>query len=103
MTYPIIPPTKVKVTPSRRNYKRIELRAAPKARRTPISLVRSEAEIYIIFITPTPAINNDFPATQKINKVIVPNNWLIHHPLTQQYRKLFIPQSLSSSLFLLSV
>ena len=38
-------------------------------RRIPISLIRSETEMYIIFITPTPAITSEMAAIAEINKV----------------------------------
>lgn len=45
-----------------RNCSKIFLGLAPIDRRIPISCVRSDTEIYIIFITPIPAIKIEIPA-----------------------------------------
>ena len=53
---PIAPPANVIATPSSRNWTRMCRRRAPRALRTPISLVRSCTETSMMFITPTPPI-----------------------------------------------
>lgn len=59
---PIIPPSNVKNIASNRNCSKICLGLAPIDRRIPISCVRFDTEIYIIFITPIPAIKREIPA-----------------------------------------
>ena len=51
---PIMPPSRVRVAASTRNWNMISPRVAPRAFRTPISRVRSVTEIIMIAITPTP-------------------------------------------------
>ena len=66
---PIIPPSPVSITASRRNCVRMFLYVAPSAFLSPISFVRSVTETSIMFIMPIPPTMSEIAATAARNIV----------------------------------
>ena len=68
---PMIPPVKVRIDASARNWVRIEDVLAPRDFLIPISLVLSVTETVMIFITPIPPTKRDIAAIMATTDVIM--------------------------------
>src|SRR5579871_4364254 len=68
---PRIPPTALRVTASIKNWRRMLLRLAPMALRTPISLVRSVTLTSMMFITPMPPTRRPMEEITNIRRKIM--------------------------------
>ncbi len=78
---PSSPPTRLSISASERNCKRMSLGVAPTAWRMPISRVRSVTLTSMMFMMPMPPTISETPATQasRLRKVSVVDSWVVDH------------------------